>query len=72
MCLADEVVVACDVGSELFERLSVFEGAGLLSSLFVDFVKGVVFNIIVDHLAEPAHNNFIYNSTPKNHEMAMR
>lgn len=58
-CFADEVVVAGDIGSELLEGVSVLESGGLFSGLLVDFVEGVAFDVVVDYLAESAHNNFI-------------
>lgn len=58
-CFADEVVVASHVWSELFERFPVLESGGLFSGLFVDFVESVAFEVVVDNLAESAHNNFI-------------
>ena len=44
-----------DVGSELFECVSVFVGGLLLSCLFVDFVEGVAEEVVVDYFAEAVH-----------------
>ena len=52
--------MSCNVWLKFFERLSIFEGIGLLSSFFIDFVEGISLKIVIDYLAESAHNKFIY------------
>ena len=52
--LSDEIVVAGDVGSEMFDGLSI-DVSFLVVSVIFYFVEGIVVKIVVYEMVQPSH-----------------